>query len=309
MKKVTDAAEWESLVSRSFVPLRVRSIDRDFAGSVHSVRCGPQTVVHRVRSAATHLARASIDDASPPGVLLYVQRRGYGQVDQFGRSAQHGPGDAVAYLTDRPYELRFPNRGDGVVIHVPLERLTPTRADVEALTARTLSARTGIRALTAYTREILDGQPDASDLNDTVVYLVDAMFSALRDHHVETPDGAIRARFERYVHARAADPRLTAAVVARALAVSPRRLYAAFEAHDDSPAGIIRRRRIAIARAALATSDDPVSDIALRSGFSDVSTFHRAFKADAGISPRTFRTEAMARRAHELRTAPQTATA
>lgn len=300
MQTVTDAAEWEDLVSASFVPLSVRSIDRDFVGSVHSVACGPRTAVHRVRSAATHLVRASVDDSSPTSVLLYVQRHGRGQVDQFGRSAQHGPGDAVAYLTDRPYQLRFPDTGEGIVVHVPLEQLTASRANIEALTARTLPARTGIRALSAYLSEVLDGRSDASDLNETVVYLVDAMLSALRDHHVDTPDSAIRARFARYVHTRAADPALTAAVAARALAVSPRRLYAAFEAHDESPAAIIRRRRIAIARAALAATDDPVSDIALRSGFSDVSTFHRAFKAHAGISPRTFRHVAIARRAHDL---------
>lgn len=51
----------------------------------------------------------------------------------------------------------------------------------------------------------------------------------------------------------------------------------------------IRERRLEAAAAMLATTDERISTIGYRVGFSDVSNFNHAFKRRYGVSPRIYR--------------------
>ena len=51
----------------------------------------------------------------------------------------------------------------------------------------------------------------------------------------------------------------------------------------------LRERRLTAAMAALRSSDQRILDIALASGFNDLTTFNRAFKAIVGTTPRLYR--------------------
>ena len=46
------------------------------------------------------------------------------------------------------------------------------------------------------------------------------------------------------------------------------------------------------AAARLSATRDPITDVALDSGFGDLSTFNRRFRAVFGVSPRQFRSRA-----------------
>lgn len=59
-----------------------------------------------------------------------------------------------------------------------------------------------------------------------------------------------------------------------------------------TPSEYIRRFRIARAMELLCTTDLSVGEIALRTGFSDVSLFSRVFKQSAGVSPALYRKQA-----------------
>ena len=52
---------------------------------------------------------------------------------------------------------------------------------------------------------------------------------------------------------------------------------------------LITSHRLERAAALLKHSDLPIATIALNSGFGDVSSFHRRFKARFGTTPRAFR--------------------
>jgi AraC-like DNA-binding protein len=51
----------------------------------------------------------------------------------------------------------------------------------------------------------------------------------------------------------------------------------------------VRRARLREAATRLLTERGKVLDVALDSGFGDVSNFNRAFRAEFGVSPRMFR--------------------
>ena len=63
-----------------------------------------------------------------------------------------------------------------------------------------------------------------------------------------------------------------------------------------TPHQFIRRARLRAAARHLLTDGSPIIDIALDSGFTDVSSFNRAFRAEFGVAPRSFRRTFRSRR-------------
>src|SRR5690606_17207089 len=79
-------------------------------------------------------------------------------------------------------------------------------------------------------------------------------------------------------------------VVAREHFVSRRRLYQVFEAVGMSPASFLRAERLEYAKRLLRDAPDrTVEWVAYESGFSDVTTFARAFRRAEGMTPRDWR--------------------
>ena len=77
--------------------------------------------------------------------------------------------------------------------------------------------------------------------------------------------------------------------LARAARQSPFHYLRTFERlTGTTPHQFILRTRLRHAAARLATEDTKVSEIALDCGFNDLSTFNRTFRAEFGVSPRSY---------------------
>lgn len=88
---------------------------------------------------------------------------------------------------------------------------------------------------------------------------------------------------------------LTINELARSARLSPYHFLRVFEEQTGlTPHQFIRRTRLRNAAIRLATENEKVLDIALDSGFGDVSNFNRAFRSEFGASPRGFRNESSA---------------
>lgn len=90
------------------------------------------------------------------------------------------------------------------------------------------------------------------------------------------------------ITARATDPELAPAGIARELHVSLRHLQAAFAEAGDTPAQRIRTARLTRA-ADLIRSGLTVAEVVDRTGFADPSTFRRAFRRHFGAAPTQLR--------------------
>jgi AraC family transcriptional regulator len=83
---------------------------------------------------------------------------------------------------------------------------------------------------------------------------------------------------------------VTLAQIAGAVGVHPAHLSKAFHRFYNCTVGVyIRRQRIDFACKALATTDLPLSQIALAAGFSDQSHLSRLFKRQMTVSPAQYR--------------------
>jgi AraC family transcriptional regulator len=84
--------------------------------------------------------------------------------------------------------------------------------------------------------------------------------------------------------------RVTLAEVAAAVGVHPAHLSKAFHRFFNCTVGVyLRQQRIEFACQALATTDLPLSQIALAAGFSDQSHLTRLFKRQMTVSPAQYR--------------------
>jgi AraC family transcriptional regulator len=91
------------------------------------------------------------------------------------------------------------------------------------------------------------------------------------------------------LHDRFAEP-LRVTDIAAAVGVHPVHLSRTFRAnYGVSVSTYVRDLRIDWAASRLATSDDPIADIAARAGFVDQSHLGRAFRARRGVTPREWR--------------------
>jgi transcriptional regulator GlxA family with amidase domain len=83
---------------------------------------------------------------------------------------------------------------------------------------------------------------------------------------------------------------LTLVRLAKEARFSPFHFLRTFEAvTGTTPHQYIRRIRLRAAAVKLSSSETKIVDVALASGFGDVSNFNRAFRAEFGVSPTTYR--------------------
>jgi AraC family transcriptional regulator len=117
----------------------------------------------------------------------------------------------------------------------------------------------------------------------------------LRDVKPVTEDD-YRARIERVVRALESDPALprTLEELARLAHFSPFHFHRIYRSMiGESVIETARRFRLARAARLLATTNMPVTTIALETGYESVQTFSRAFSGHTRIAPREFRTRGM----------------
>jgi AraC-like DNA-binding protein len=89
------------------------------------------------------------------------------------------------------------------------------------------------------------------------------------------------------------DDALTLGALARESRLSPYHFLRTFERITGvTPHQYVLRARLRRAALRLATEAGKVLDLALESGFGDLSNFNRAFRAEFGMSPRAYRRQA-----------------
>lgn len=292
---------WSAAVSSAFVPLRaIAASPESFSGRLITQPVG-QTLVSEVCGSAMQVSRTSRNiAANDPGWLkLGLQLRGYSVVSQDDREAALTPGDFAIYDTTRPYDLYFDSSFRMLVVMFPAHLLQLDPRTVSSLTASRVSGRKGLGALTSnflssLGKELVDGQaPGQIPVSDAALGLITATFAERAGKGIPaTSTGVLRLQIESYIAAHLGDHDLTVTGLATAHNISVRRLQKVFEENGDTVSGWIRRRRLDQCRKDLANpsmSGRPVAAVGMHWGFSDASSFSRAFKTAFGFTPAEYR--------------------
>jgi AraC family transcriptional regulator len=146
-----------------------------------------------------------------------------------------------------------------------------------------------IAALTSQVHAALAGSPRVS-WEEIAVAIAGQALDALRPASSATFDA--ESRVTRVVRLLDSEPRSDTSLgrLADAANLSPYHFLRVFQGVTGvTPHQYVLRMRLRLAAVRLATTSDRVSDVALESGFGDLSNFNRTFRAEFGLSPRAYR--------------------
>ncbi|MFG2958757.1 helix-turn-helix domain-containing protein [Streptomyces sp. NPDC048291] len=256
--------------------------------------CSGRTTAQRVERTAA-LAR----DSTEPSVFVNVQLSGSSMVVQHDREAVLRPGELIMYDSTSPYTLLNDSGMTGHFFRVPHSALAMPHDMIRAACAVRLSPGHPVASLTHdYLRRLaadpaLPTAVDADLVGHPSIELVRAVIAThLRaDESAAAPMAVtLRTRILEYARRHLHDPGLSAEQIAAAHHISVRHLYKVLAASGIGLADWIRTRRLEACRQALADDDAAaIGAVARRHGFSDPSSFSRAFRAAYGMSPSQWR--------------------
>lgn len=138
----------------------------------------------------------------------------------------------------------------------------------------------------------------ASHIHDLMALMLDGFVQGGSDRS----DGGIRAArlelIKKDILDRSRDPSLSVNSVARRHGVTPRYVQQLFEREGTTFTEFLRDSRLALAYQRLeeGAAEMSIAQIALESGFTDLSNFNRVFRRRYGLTPSDVRVEAMRNR-------------
>jgi AraC-like DNA-binding protein len=256
--------------------------------------CSGRTSAFKVERTQT-LAR----DALEPSIFVNVQLTGSSMVVQGGREAVLHPGGLVIYDSTAPYALLNDSGMTGEFFRIPHSALAMPHNMIREACAVSLSPGHPLTSLTNDYLRRLAADPEILTIpnGDLVGHPSIELVRAVIATHLRAVKFAadplaatVQLRILEYARNHLSDPQLCAEQIAAAHYISVRHLYKVLAESGISLADWIRTRRLEACRQELErTSSTTVATIARRHGFSNMSSFSRAFRAEYGLSPREWR--------------------
>lgn len=304
---------WRDIISTHFGALELqcsRNGSQIFDARLVTINLG-FIKVSRVSSTAHEVIRTqrAIDRCDSDSFLIEVPLRGSGILLQLEQEAVVRPGDFALCDNARPFRYRFQSSFDEVVIEIPRTSLLARNARLDRVAPLLVSGESDMgRLIAPLLRRLgdvpkLGESPVAAQLGSS---LVDLVATALGDR-MGAPDRVpdrVRylAQARAFIHDHLADSDMSPSRAAHAIGISPRYLHALF--HDDgcSVSKWILRCRLDRARVLLvdpARKSSTITEIAYEVGFKDLAHFSRAFKAEFGVMPSSFRIQHQDSKCHD----------
>ncbi|MGP6174241.1 AraC-like ligand-binding domain-containing protein [Corynebacterium sp. A21] len=301
--------EWRRLVSASFSNVRAVYPAPNFRGMARHQQLGEVELFDMDSDAHTVIHSENIlPDSQASRCKLSLQLAGTATLLQDGRSCEMNPGDLALYTVERPYSLVFKEPQRSLVVYFPRRFLHLRDDQLDLVTAIPVSRYEGLGKVAVPLFEQLAGNLDelqgqhAESLMQTSF---DLLVTVLADHIQRMGKESAEAsplfrQASNYIEINLDDPDLSPSSIADALYVSVRSLHTHFSAMGTTVSTYIRTCRLTAIHADLANptmKDVPVHVISTRHGLLDASHVSKAFRAEYGESPRSFR----ARRTAEKR--------
>jgi AraC-like DNA-binding protein len=302
---------WREVVCRTIAGVEATPLDPDNAYS-GAIQARPIPLAHREGFDLLHVeadpqrvsrTRQLVNVQTEGSWLLMIQRQGSCTIRQGARQATLAPGDIGFLDTTRPYEVVFPQKFRQSILKMPTLLFDDIFANNRDIAGAGLP---GDKALTAIARHNLillenfasEIEPDLlpAVANRAIDYLslaVRALCDGERRHNQSAVSAFHFERASLFIAEHLGNPSLSVEKIAGAIGLSSAHLQEIFRAASGSTiADYVRQQRLARCRRDLADPsliDDSITSIAFRWGFSESSSFSRAFRNAFQTSPRRYR--------------------
>jgi AraC family transcriptional regulator, positive regulator of tynA and feaB len=244
------------------------------------------------------MARARPTQAASAGLSDHLKvlwlKAGSGRLVSNGVSADIHAGQAVVVPVGEPYDFEFQAGYDVTALVFNPKRSSRWTELAREYLGKPTPVTLPLQAAAASTAVLLASEDRLGDDAVVIGAVTDLVFHAALgiraggDRYVDEGERFLRVT-ARCVEANLANPHYCPASLARDLGMSRRSLYDRMALHDWTPAAYIRAFRLERSHREIMESTGDrlnLTDLALRNGFSDSSTFSRAFRTRYGLTPR-----------------------
>ncbi len=299
------AGSWTRAVSRSYFQLELsyRQPDRFHGtlrtwglGAVQASRLSSDPALYRRR-------RAHLRSGEDENFLLTIPRRSPVRFLQMGREVECAPGGFILERGNEPYVFSYDQANELIVAKIAARDLEARLHDAGRYCAICFNGNRGVGGLLHDL--LLASEARAPELTvdgDTATgrHLIDLLALSIEaDPHVaHSQETSVRRahlhRINTVISSRYSEPGLAPVEVAAACGISVRYLHDLCQTDGATFRSRLRRARLdAARRALLAEHRKPrITDVALSVGFSDMSSFSRAYRQTFGETPKDTRSQA-----------------
>lgn len=240
------------------------------------------------------------DKISQDAYFAVVLLSGQYLLEQQGRETFLQPGDMALYDATRPHRIHCPGPFSKLIVSIPRTMLRQSLAGVEHCTARAISHKDGMGAISSNFLQSAARHVNSlkhADFSALAPQALSLISSAL--HSIKPEDAVIgRCRSlslysaKQFIEQQLHQQQLDSALIAAGTGYSTRYLNALFADEDLSLMRYVWQRRLEKCRQDLsspALQGQSISTIALHWGFNDLAHFSRRFQLAYGSSPRQYR--------------------
>jgi AraC-like DNA-binding protein len=280
---------WNEIAANTFGDIVVEPLDENFSAQLKRIRFGALTLA-RASSSPARVSGARAGRAENDGWFILLNERGSSRMTQRARDVCLRAGELTALRADENYRIEFSRRNETLVLHVPGGVAS---LDLDPHIARRQSVDE-VPLFAALLRQIETARVDSSarsqHLEQLTLDVARLCWETTRRSTRKQSMLSWERRVREHVEQNLEDPDLSAATIARRLGVTARFVHLVFARIGPSAAAYVLQRRLLAAAARLRA--DPaarVTDVALSTGFTDLSYFCRTFRRRFGVSARAYR--------------------
>ncbi|MDO8961351.1 MAG: helix-turn-helix domain-containing protein [Methylophilus sp.] len=226
--------------------------------------------------------------------LAVILLSGRYSLEQNGREVFLQPGDMTIYDATRPHRIQSSIGFSKILVSIPRVMMRDRLAGIEHCTALSVPGKIGVGAMASQFMQTAAIQAkylrseELTKLSAQSLDLLTLAFQSVRPQHVylsRSRSLSLR-QIKDYVAQRLKDTQLDTAMIAEGTRLSPRYINDLFSDEETSLMRYVWRSRLEKCRKEILEYPcEPVSVIAFKWGFNDMSHFSRAFKKRFGIGP------------------------
>lgn len=280
---------------------RIRLPKASFNGTI-DVRDVAGLPLTRFSSSPLSFSKAPSDNRRPENhfCIVITQFAGVRCYEQNGASALLQPGDSTLIDSTVPWSSNCNTDCSRLYLRVPRWIMEDHLRRTEIPIARRINGNTRDGAILCQIAQSLYGEAERMTKEEAAAALeayFEVLAACLGQPHSGSRAVELRGQIHRYIELHLSETTLRPADIAFSMGISIRHLHRLFLVTGNTLGEYIRRRRLRGCRADLANPkmrEKTITDIAFFWGFCDSAHFSHSFKKEFGISPRVFRTRALA---------------
>lgn len=235
---------------------------------------------------------------SQDNYLAVILQSGNYSLEQNGREVFLKPGDMTIYDATRPHRIQSSTGFSKLLVSIPRTMMRDRIAGIEHCMALQVSAKKGVGAVATHFIQSAANQVEHlranefSALSEQALDLLTLALTSVRPQNFNlSRSRSLSLKVVKdFIDCYLADSSLDTAMIAAGTRFSPRYINDLFQDEETSLMRYVWARRLERCRKdILNMPHHPVSVIAFKWGFNDMSHFSRAFKRDFGVCPTTLK--------------------